>query len=254
MYRILIFCALLFLWSCGGGETATSEGNGSAANSEQADGPEDGEQLTHHADGSVKTRVNYLNGRRNGPALTYYPGGKTVMYSIEYQNGVKHGDNKAFYKDGTPNRVVPFKNGRKNGVEKKYWPNGKVASEKTWRNDQLGTGLKEYKKDGSLLKKNIPEIVITTEDQTALSGIYSINLKLKDGNKAVSFYIGELTDGQFMHDDLKELTTTGGKASYNLSVAKGGFLMEKVNVIAKVKTYYKNYHIVQKSINVAVNN
>ena len=253
MNKVLIFCALILVWSCNGsGDAKTSKAKGGEATEEGA--LQEGETLTYHADGTVKTRVNYVAGKRNGTAYTYYPGGKKVMYSVDYENGVKHGDNKAFYDDGTPNRVVPYKNGRKHGVEVKYWPNGKVASEKPWLNDQLGVGLKEYKKDGKQLKKNIPEIVLTTEDQTALSGIYSINMKLKDGSKAVEFYIGELTDGEFMNDNLKELTTVGGKASHNLSVGKGGFLMEKVNVIAKVKTYYKNYHIVQKSINVAVNN
>lgn len=74
--------------------------------------------------------------------------------------------------------------------------------------------------------------------------------------REVEYYTGELTNGNCIGEKAVKIWNTDryGLAEIPFQVLPGQFLMQKVNVIAKVKTTLGNYLVIEKSMNVAVEN
>jgi hypothetical protein len=125
-------------------------------------------------------------------------------------------------------------------------------SEAPFKNGQPGIGLEEYDKDGNMEKK--PYIIVDEIDNTNTIGEYIIKYRLSDGSKGVKFYAGELTDGIYFNPILSPIKSKNGVGTTVLSVKKGSFIMHSVNIVAKKRTLMRNDYIVQKKVNIAVEN
>lgn len=213
----------------------------------------DGIVTDRYANGKVRSEIPMKGGKKNGRAKQYYENGKLSL-EIDYVDNKRHGELKRYYETGTLYKEAQYANDKQTCIEKEYRSDGKLASEMPYNDDSPCMGLKEYLTDGSPRKK-FPGIVIKPINNLLKSDEYILEVSMSDGSKNVEYYEGILTDGcidRYM-EKLRSGTRKGvGEIRYQ--IRRGGFLMEKVNIVAKVKTLQGNYYITQKEYNVAIEN
>jgi hypothetical protein len=211
-----------------------------------------GHQKFYYPDGSLYLEGTYVDSVAHGDFKQYFKNGN-VYEEAHYVNGVQYGITKRYYENGSLSMEIPYDSGRVHGLQKKYRKDGTLAYEAPYHYDKPCIGLKEYYTSGRVVDK-LPEIVITAEDKTWSDNRYSLHLSISNGMRAV-FFRGELTDGRYIGNKAEELyMESNGTARIDYHVGLGMMVMEKINIIAKVQSDLKNYYIIQRSFNVAVQN
>lgn len=247
MRRICIL--LLSVWIVAGCGDGKKSGQSDKKNAKAL---KDGVSKAYFKDGKKKTEIPIKDGKKHGLAIEYYNNGNKFQ-EVTYKEGIKEGVARKYFETGQLAQETNYVAGQMHGVQKKYRANGKLSSEAEFYKDEPCVGLKEYLLDGSL-KKKYPQIVITPKDRILEEGTYILNLSLTDKVKEVEYFVGELTHGKYIGEAASKIWTTDryGKADITFHLLPGQFVMEKVNVIAKIKTTLGNYYITQKSMNVAI--
>jgi len=212
-----------------------------------------GKSKEYRKDGTLESLTTYENNRKHGPVLNYYPDGKTIKTEIDYRYGLKHGDAKWYFPDGKIYRFTPYFEGKINGIRTTYYENGTKQAEIPYLNGQPGMGLKEYHPDGNIKVFNAG-IVFSEQDRTSLDNMFTLFISVSDGSRNVEYFSGKLTEGIFWNEKLVPLDTENGLGSIEYYIAKGTFKMETINIVARVKTSLKNYHIIQREYHLAVEN
>lgn len=247
--KYLFFISAILMLGCQLQETKSVK-----SSTKEVEKVKDGVILSKYPDGSPQTEIPMKNGKKNGRAKTYYKNGKLNM-EIDYVDGIRHGELRQYYETGILHKITPFIKDKKQGIEKKYHTNGKLAAEVPYHNGYPCVGLKEYLSDGSP-RKSYPQIVVTPVDNTLMSGEYSIVITMSDGSKNVEYHRGNLVEGNCLPNSIGDIfpgkKRGSGQIVYRLP--RGSFLMEEVNIIAKVKTKMGNYYITQRKYNVAAEN
>jgi hypothetical protein len=209
---------------------------------------------SYHSDGKLYSAVTYKDGIKDGISYAYYPNGQ-VNLELTYANGKRTGQSKRYYENGKLYQTTEYKDNNMHGWQKKYRENGSLIAEARFEKDEPCLGLKEYLLDNAL-KKNFPTILVTPVDELATKGRYTLKLSMSDKTKKVKFYEGKLTAGGCIHDELEYIRLderTGiGEIVYNLP--PGGFMMEELNLVARVRTLQGNTFITQRTYNVAIDN
>lgn len=216
--------------------------------------PLEGVVKAYYPDGKLKTEISYKNGKKNGLAREYFENGN-VHLEINYVNDVNHGLTKRYYESGFIYHETPYDSGRIHGIEKKYRGEGQLMAEMPYRYGAPCKGLKEYTSDGSLRKK-YPSIIITPVNTLLIDERYTLKLTMSDGSKNVSFFKGKLADGCW-NDELVLLESSRehkGEGLDEYYIPRGGFIMQEINIVAKVKTRLGNYYITERKYNLAVDN
>lgn len=213
----------------------------------------DGVTKSYFADGSVRAEIPMKDGKKHGVAIEYYQGG-IKFQEVEYKEGIKEGVGKRYYATGQLAQQTEYKAGKIHGLQQKFRENGKMSSEARFVYDEPCKGLKEYLVDGSL-KKKYPHIIIK-EDNRLHEGVYALKISMSEKVREVEYFTGKLGPDQEIGPSASKIWTTDrfGNADIEMTVLPGQFIMENVNIIAKVKTALGNYYITEKSINVAVEN
>ncbi len=213
-----------------------NNGNDSTATN-QKKGPKNGLIHTYNEDGSISASINYVEGVRHGLASDFYTDGK-LRAKIDYINGVKEGKAKWYHKNGKSYRVTSYSADERHGTQKKYYEDGELMSEALFFENHPGIGLREFSKSGQE-RKAVPKFTYSNK-KTQADGSVIVEVKLANKVKEVSLYQGELTDSLYLHDQLKEINKTA-----NTGFAIIPFGKNEVTVLAKYKTRYKNYRVVQ---------
>lgn len=210
--------------------------------------------VAKYSDGTIRAEIQMKDGKKNGKALEYYKSGK-LYREIYYVDGKKEGIAKRFFENGKIAQETNYKNDKIHGIQRKFREDGKLASEATYFEDQPCSGVKEFLVDGRP-KDNYPKIIITPVDKTLIDGTYTLQLSLSDKVKEVEYFTGKLSKENYIGMEASKVWTTDkyGKADITYNVAPGTFIMDKINVIAKIKTPLGNYYITQRSFNVAAEN
>jgi hypothetical protein len=215
-----------------------------------------GLQKSYYPDKTIHSECNYENNVRHGNCKSYYKNGN-VHVELNYINGKRDGEGKTFYeKSGNIYRVSNYKNDELDGIQKIYHDNGNLQAEIPYKMGKLLKGLKEYTTDGKL-NDNTPKIVITEKDTRNVNGEFVLLLDIKGtGNyKEVEFYNGELADGNcFDESKIFRIPIKNGKGNMLFKILPNTYIMERFNIIAKVKSNIGNYFIVTTSYNVAIKN
>ncbi len=71
--------------------------------------PFSGCAIQHHADGTLKFRWNYVNGRLDGVVEEWYENGQRSTYKL-YKAGLREGITKYWDEAGTPTKQVLYRN------------------------------------------------------------------------------------------------------------------------------------------------
>jgi hypothetical protein len=203
-------------------------------------------------DGALYLEINYKDSLADGIAKRYYKSG-VVLEVAEYRAGVQHGITKMYHENGQLSSITPYDSGRVHGVKKKYRKDGSPSYEAPYYYGNPCVGLTELFLSGRPVD-NYPKIVISPKDDLLRSNMYTLEFRLSDNSKLVEFYKGELTDKQYIGASAKEIDTNAGVGKLFYVLPPGGFVMERITVIAKVKTELNNYYITQVNYNLAAEN
>jgi hypothetical protein len=203
--------------------------------------------------GQLISEVFYVDNVRHGPVRNYYATSGKLNSSFQYVNGIKEGDEIWYYESGQKYRVSPFVKGKINGIQKLYYENGNVMAEIPYKDGSPGIGLKEYSKDGTLIK-DYPRLLIQKEDHLRDANKVLLLIRLSDGDKEVKLYKGTLTDGKYMHDKLLSLATQNGVAQLDFNIPPGAAVSQKITVVANYKTRRGNPLILSKTYDLQVLN
>ncbi|MCP4122630.1 MAG: hypothetical protein GY751_12825 [Bacteroidetes bacterium] len=116
--------------------------------------------------------------------------------------------------------------------------------ETPYREDRPGTGFVEYGVSGEP-KAYLKSLELTINVRKGSAGVYSTYFGLTDYSnvKEVYYYLGELKDGQYLHEGLEELFTTNKTAEAHLDKNK----VSTVNVSSEIITKDGKIIVLQKS-------
>ena len=180
-----------------------------------------GIQTRFYDHGSVYSKINYKNGKKNGMAYTYYPE----------------------YKDAEPKvwKEQPYIEGKLSGICKRYHKNGKLQAEYEYYEGFPAIGLKEWKETGDPI--NLPTLKVNKEvinHQTYLSASMSNNAK------NVKYYEGTLLNGKYVTKNIIPLLTKDGVGELTIPHTSN---KKNVTIIAMLSTRYRNTYYVAQTVN-----
>lgn len=203
----------------------------------------------HHADGSLKTEVNFVEGRQHGEAREYYQNGNLKLV-VNYEHGVKEGVSKYYYENGKLYRETPFQKGEIHGIRKVY-AYGKLAAEIPYREGFVGAGLREYSPGGKLLTE-YPEIEINAVDTRKADNLYTLEIAFSTRSNKDEFYIGELADGKYLHASLDAIQVKNGVGSLVLEIPPGARVEESLNIIGVNYTRQRNPYVATRTFRLVI--
>ncbi len=202
----------------------------------------EGEIKSYYESGKLKAVVNYHNGMKDGKAITYYENGN-VKISMFYKNGKKEGPSKYYYENGKIYRESEYVNDELEGIRKIY-NNGKLSAEVPYKNGYTGIGLKEYFFSGKL-KTEYPDLEFEEVDTRKENHTYSVYIKFTKSHPKDMFYIGDLEDGLYLHDDLYPMICNDGVGKLPLDIAPDVVGAKIFNFIAVHHTKQGNSYVVK---------
>ena len=214
--------------------------------------PREGTVQYKRADSTLLSEIKYHNYRKHGLAIGYYRNGNKHT-QVTYDQGLKHGPAMIYYETGKPYRETIYHYGINHGMRKMYRQNGNLFAEIPFHHGHPGMGLKEYNLEGKV-KTIYPELVIEGFDSTDINGQYTVHAFFEDRSRKAEFYMGELLQGKYLHDDLKPLEATQGKVSLVYHVNPGTSVSTTINIIGVHTTRLRSPRVVQRSFIVSADN
>ncbi len=203
--------------------------------------------------GKLISEVYYVDNVRHGLARNYYASSGKLNSTFEYVNGVKQGDEIWYYESGQKYRISPFVDGKIEGVQKLYYENGDLLAEIPYKAGLPGIGLKEYNKDGTLIK-DYPRIVIQKEDHLRDANKVLLLINLSNGDVDVKFYRGTFMDGKYLHAKMLSLATQNGVTKLDYNIPPGAAISQKITIAANYKTRLGNPLVLSKTYDLQVLN
>jgi hypothetical protein len=206
---------------------------------------------TFRKDGTKKNAVTFRNGFHDGVGYNYYENGK-VQNKIHYKEGYKNGTAEWFYKTGILYRITNYDMGIKVGIQKRYYESGELQAEIPYKNNKITEGLKEYKKDGSLIT-NYPKIIFEEIDKLAFENKLILKVYLSPKGKKTE-YLRLKKIGDEEAPISLSAQTKNGAAFITYPLKPGRSIMEKVKIKVKTKTKLGNTLVLIKKYNLAAEN
>ncbi|MBN8703270.1 MAG: hypothetical protein J0M08_09400 [Bacteroidetes bacterium] len=104
----------------------------------------------YFANGNIKNKIPYENGRPSGYAVIYHENGKIYEEGL-WKNNRWIGDYKLYYDNGQVAQEFKFNtSGKREGPQKYYYENGQVMIEGSWQEGKEAGLLKEYHENGDI--------------------------------------------------------------------------------------------------------
>jgi uncharacterized protein len=136
--------------------TIYNENNGSLAakGAFNDNGDRIGQWEWYYADGTLKERTNYKDGKRDGLSETWYSNG-AQKGKFNYQDDKLNGDVSEFTSSGTPSSFGKYKDDKPMGTLMIYYEDGKQHFVVNYTDNGLEGEQKEYFSDGQLQLSSI---------------------------------------------------------------------------------------------------
>ncbi len=203
-------------------------------------------------DGNLESVYTYVEGKRQGSAVTYYNNGN-LRSKLQFKDNKLNGKVALYYKTGELYRLTDYIDGEAQGTRISYYKNGKVMAEVPYKDDYPGLGIREYDPSGKL-ETTLPRIVIEPVNHLAMENTYILRISLSRAEPSTTFYMGDLVDGKYIHKGLWPQKPKNGVYEYKVNVRKGGFMMEALTVSATFMTHHKSWAVVSRNYNLAIDN
>jgi antitoxin component YwqK of YwqJK toxin-antitoxin module len=200
--------------------------------------------LTYSENGTLKTKVTYTNGIKNGSSYLYYPDGKTIQLEMPYVNGKREGVSRKYYENGKIYAETSYKNDLLDGIRRLFFTNGKVKAEIPYRENNPGIGLIEYLVNGGIKTPN--EMEINQEN-------HILRLSTSQPCRELKFYIGKLIDDQFfdpIDSDVQLLTSEDSQFYIDLNTFNTSYLKYQ-DIICSCETRQGNPLILKQRIDIS---
>lgn len=241
LWVFLFMCAASFALLPGSSEEAHAQIDQLAAEKEIRETElKHGRYESLDSNGKLKSVVNYQYGKKHGVSYLYYPNGK-IHLEMTYNTNMREGISKKYYQAGQVYATTPYVKNKINGIRTTYYESGKVRATVPYLNSWPGVGLKEYLPNG--------------KERTLLSGIGIEKrgdvwlLKAKEPCRKQEFYLGNLTDGQYLDKRrLKLLPLTGDGAVLDLKNISEETKVQGIAVVCRCTTYQNNPLILSKRL------
>ncbi|MCX6248812.1 MAG: hypothetical protein NTW10_13890 [Bacteroidetes bacterium] len=105
-------------------------------------------------DASLVSEENYLDGKKNGIAKTYFSG-KTIVEEMTWKEGKREGPWNQYFDDGKVKLQGTYKNDMKEGSLTVYYPNGQKFNTGQYLNGYPDGRWMEWDLDGKLVSTDI---------------------------------------------------------------------------------------------------
>lgn len=109
-------------------------------------------KVIRYSDGSIKEKISYKNGLRNGEALGFYNNGDIEWKGL-YLNDTLNGQSYIYFKNGKIKSESYFYKGKEDGIEKNYYENGKLYSTIEYKNGLKHGNATFYYLNGIIMKR-----------------------------------------------------------------------------------------------------
>jgi hypothetical protein len=209
-------------------------------------GIKDGKQKIYSEDGKLQSIVEVKNGKANGRVRKYYTDGNLRMDAI-YKDGKKNGKCLYFYGNGIAFSQSYYIDGYKEGIEKRFYEDGKVMAHILYKKNEIQPGLKEFRKNGTLIEYNV-SILITEVNHLTTDGTYKLVVRLNDDKFTPNFFVTSFGEP----GSRQSLEVSGKKGIYHVPVVRGTLFMKKLMFEARFKTSLRNEFIIKKQHNVTI--
>ncbi|WP_303921150.1 toxin-antitoxin system YwqK family antitoxin [Draconibacterium sediminis] len=178
-----------------------------------------GIQKRYYLHGSLYSTIPYVAGKQQGVACTYYQAALDSEPQIWKEQ--------------------PYEEDELHGICKRYHRDGTLQAEYEYKNGLRAVGLKEYTESGKEIEE--PKLILTKH--RVATGVL-IQARLSDTYDNVDFYIGELTEGKYLPQNMKALQTRNDVGETVVSQTSG-----TITITAEYSTRYRNRGVVSNSIN-----
>ncbi|HOT15826.1 MAG TPA: hypothetical protein PK252_13795 [Bacteroidales bacterium] len=217
------------------------------------DGKLNGVVKNYNEKGRLISTVEYKDDKKNGKLVNYNSKNGKPMIVAYFNDNIQEGPVTQYYDEGQLFRTSTYLNGRINDTVKTFWPNGKIKAINVYKMGMPAIGLKEYDKNGQLLKQ--PQLVIQEIDQTALLNKVILKISVSGDWENVDYYEANLVEGKYFQESaINALMDKNGVVTIDYPAPKGNTYMEKLSIVAKVKTRYGNTLILHKYHNLSIMN
>ncbi len=108
----------------------------------------EGNWLTYHAKGDVKTVTSYVNGKKQGLFLHFNQSGQLTR-KARYSNGLLHGESRKF-ENKKLKEIIAYENGQRNGIHATFYSNGNRLMELEFKNDVQNGMARYFDQEGEL--------------------------------------------------------------------------------------------------------
>jgi len=233
---ILVIVFFLFMACSNSQEPRPAENNPEMA---QGGKFKDGKHPVYNENGKLKYMVEYKDGKANGQVKQFYEDGKLYMEAT-FTEGRRNGKCTYFYKNGKAHSVSIYVNGTREGDEIKYWESGELLSVCPFKNDKVQTGLKEYRKDGTLIGNNIS--ILISETASASDGKHYLKISLSNPKIVAGYYVSVLSE----NEPRVKLAKSGYAALYEVKASDGTSMKGQLVFDAEFKTLLGNTRRLQK--------
>lgn len=244
---------------------------------EYKNGMKNGYMKEFYRDGSLKANIFFENDTLNDTTLMYHPNGKLMKLHV-YKDKLKHGCWKEFNKEGllyselffknglldsTASRYtyktrrlttrINYKNGLKHGAEEHFYPSGKPKSIAYFKDGRECVGTKEWYENGKEINNDF-EIYVVENDKVQIENTltYYITIQNPKEDDKVFQLLGGGNDKEI--GITYPINKVGNHYEFQYTIAKGGFVMDKVTIAVYRTTAFKNTIIKTKTFNVSSNN
>lgn len=109
-------------------------------------------QFFREEDGLLVSEENYREGKRNGIAYTYYPGGK-VSEMVTWVEGVRTGPWEQYYSDGKTRLKGAYTKDEKNGPFYTFYPSGSAMMAGAYASGRMDGLWIYYDEKGKIQKR-----------------------------------------------------------------------------------------------------
>ncbi len=193
---------------------------------------------------------------RHGESIRYSKSGK-IYERINYVENKIEGTRYTYHSTGNIWKEQNYKQGKLDGECKRYDRKGNLTAVYYYKQGLPGVGLKEYTNLGAERKQ--PNFKVTKVDQVRLANRYKLKLSLTgeelDRVKSVDYYLGDLIEGKYFHNNLTKARIINEKeGEFSFEVPKGTMLNKTFNMVAVVKNKSGLFSILQKKASVNVSN
>ncbi|GJM62839.1 hypothetical protein [Persicobacter diffluens] len=203
----------------------------------------------------VRSRVNFVEGSREGKAEDFYKDGQ-LRLSLNYHNNEKHGESNYYFENGQLYKQSNYRAGKLDGPFKVYDQKGRLKAEGSYKEDWPCFGLKEYNRKGKELK-DFPQIKVKYFDYLDTREEYVLQISLDKSRKDVKFYISEhdISDCfAFDFDKMQMLYAEDGIVNYPFDLPKGMGVSVHVYIYAVYSTSNRVKRVVKKPVNFEISN